>query len=218
MQTLTHAFPATFRVRHEDDAGGDGRTLVGLAVPYDVELEVDEWWDVGYTEVFRKGSFAKTIRDRSKPVPLLVSHAHRSLGIGRSVRLEETDAGLEADFHLTEGVQQADEVLALVADEAISGLSIGFEPVQDRTTRGPNRTPANVRDLVERTEVVLREVSVCNFPAYSSAGVTGIRSVPAPGPEAIGRHPSIAALVADRGRLVEARTSALDRWGRVVRR
>ena len=222
MRTLTHAFPATFRVRHEDD-GGDGRTLVGLAVPYDVELEVDDmWsWEPTYTEVFRKGSFAKTIRDRTKPVPLLVSHNHRGLGIGRATRLEETDAGLEADFHLTERVQQADEVLALVADEVMSGLSIGFEPVIDRTIKGPNRTPPAGRDLVERTEVILREVSVCNFPAYSEAGVTGIRSAVPAGPavaEAVGRHPSIAALVADRGRLVEARASAIDRWGRVVRR
>ena len=218
MRTLSHAFPVTFHVRH-DDAGGDGRTLVGLAVPYDAELEVDDWWDAGYTEVFRKGAFAKTIRDRARPVPLLVSHAHRSLGIGRAVRLEETDAGLEADFHLTEGVQQADEVLALVADEAIGGLSIGFEPVQDRTTKGPNRTPPRDRDLVERTEVVLREVSVCNFPAYAGAGVSGIRSHVAAVPaDALARHPSVATLAAERGRLLEARTAAVDRWGRVVRR
>jgi len=218
MRTLTHPFPATFHVRHEAD-GGDGRTLVGLAVPYDVELEVDDWWDMPYTEVFRKGAFAKTIRDRGRPVPLLVSHAHRALGIGRSVRLEETDAGLEADFHLTEGVQQADEVLALVADEAISGLSIGFEPVIDKRTAGPKRTPASARELVERTEVVLREVSVCNFPAYADAGVTGIRSLaPAPTVADVGRHPSVATLAAERGRLLEARTAAVDRWGRVVRR
>jgi uncharacterized protein len=209
--TLTRAFGASLVIR-DDDGGdaGDGRTLVGLAVPFDTELEVSDWWD-DYTEVFRKGAFAKTIRDRAKPVPLLAHHAHRALGIGRAVRLEETDAGLEADFHLTAGVQQADEVLALVKDDAIWGLSIGFQPVQHRETKGNERTPPSYRDLVERTEVVLREVSVCNFPAYESAGISAVRG-------AAGARPTLADLAAERGRLAGARAAVIDRWGRVERR
>ena len=211
---LTHNFASSLEVRH-DAAGaegapeGDGRTLVGLAVPFEVELDVSDWWD-DYTEVFRKGSFAKTIRDRSKPVPLLVSHQHRALGIGKAAHLTETDAGLEAEFHLTDGVQMADEVLALVKDEAISGLSIGFEPVIQEEVKGPGRTPPSSRDLIVRTEVILREVSICNFPAYAGAGVTDVRGDPS-------RHPSIAALVAERARMDMARASVLDRWGRVRR-
>lgn len=206
-KTLTHLFAATFAVRDEGDAG-DGRTLVGLAVPFDTELEVSDLWD-DYTEVFRKGAFAKTIRDRAKPVPLLVHHQHRALGIGRATKLTETDAGLAAEFHLTEGVQLADETLALVKDEAIGGLSIGFEPVQHRETKGPNREPPAGLDLIERTEVNLREVSICNFPAYVDAGVTGVRSS--------SRGPSLSDLAAERDRLHQARTVALDRWGRVDR-
>jgi HK97 family phage prohead protease len=207
---LSRVFASGLRVREDGDAAGDGRTLVGLAVPFGVELDVVDWWDE-YTETFEKGAFAKTIRDRKWPVPLLFHHQHRSLGIGRATHLEETDAGLEAEFHLTEGVQLADEVLALVLDEAISGLSIGFEPVDERpTVKGPDRTPPSSRDLVIRTEVNLREVSVCNFPAYTDAGVTGVR-------EAQARHPSLAALSAERGRLHELRTVAVDRWGRVRR-
>jgi len=206
---LSRVYASSLRIRDEGDAGGDGRTLIGLAVPFGVELDVVDWWDE-YTESFEKGAFAKTITDRGKPVPLLVHHNHRSLGIGRATKLTETDAGLEAEFHLTEGVQQADEVLALVADEAISGLSIGFEPVQQKVTAGPSRTPPSNRDLVTRTEVNLREVSVCNFPAYVDAGVTGVRAGQS-------RHPSLAALAAERGRLHETRTVAVDRWGRVRR-
>lgn len=211
-KTLTHLFATTFKVRDAGDGAEgdtDGRTLVGLAVPFDSEIDVSDWWD-DYTEVFRKGAFAKTIRDRAKPVPLLAHHAHRSLPIGRAVRLTETDAGLEAEFHLTAGVQQADETLALVLDDALSGLSIGFEPIQHRETKGPNRTPPNARDLIERTEVALREVSVCNFPAFATAGVTGVR-------DAQGRHPTLAHLAAERGRLEGARHTLVDRWGRVER-
>ena len=101
-------------------------------------------------------------------------------------------------------------MLALVTDRAISGLSIGFSPVQERITKGSARTPPMDRDLVERTEVNLREISLTSFPAFDMAGVSGVR-------DATGRHPSLASLAAERGRLETVRTLALDRWGRVVR-
>ena len=201
--TLTRLLPSNLEVRDAGEESGDGRTLVGLAVPFDTELQVSDFWE-DYTEVFRHGAFTKTLRDRAKPVPLLAHHAHRSLGIGRATRLEETDAGLLAEFHLTAGVQLADEVLALVRDDALSGLSIGFEPIQQNVTRGPGRTPPSSLDLIERTEVNLREVSVCNFPAYADAGVTGVR-------DATGAHPSLAILAAERGRLEREKVAIYDR-------
>lgn len=206
-RTLTHAYTQRLEIRHED--GGDGRTLYGLAVPFDVELDVSDWWD-DYTEVFRVGSFAKTIRDRKHPVPLLVSHEHRGLPIGAATELTEEADGLHAAFHLAE-TPKADEVLALVKADAISGLSIGFEPITHKVTAGDKRTPPSGRDLHERTEVALREVSVCNFPAYTDAGVEGVRAAQA-------RHPTVATLAAERGRLVAVRTGHVDRFNRVVRR
>src|SRR5215467_7751814 len=110
-RVVTHVYAQRLALRHEDGAG-DGRTLVGLAVPFDVELDVSDWWD-DYTEVFRAGSFAKTIRDRKHPVPLLVSHEHRGLPIGAATELHEDADGLHASFHLAE-TPKADEVLALV--------------------------------------------------------------------------------------------------------
>jgi hypothetical protein len=209
-RTLTHVYAQRLTLRHEaGEPEGDGRTLFGLAVPYDVEIDVSDWWD-DYTEVFRKGSFAKTIRERRHPVPLLVSHERRGLPIGAATELTEEDDGLHAAFHLS-ATPKADEVLALVADDALSGLSIGFEPVSHRVTAGDKRTPQSLRDLHERSEVILREVSVCNFPAYEDAGVHGLRA-------ATERHPSLANLTAERGRLHEIRTGYTDRWGRVSRR
>jgi hypothetical protein len=197
-------------LRHEGDgAGADGRTLYGLAVPFDVELDVSDFWD-DYTEVFRKGSFAKTIRDRSHALPLLVHHNHRGLPIGAATELAEEDDGLHAAFHLS-ATREADDVLALLADDAISGLSIGFEPVTHTETKGPNRTPPSSRDLHERTEVKLREVSLCNFPAFVDAGVHGVRA-------SQDRHPSLAALAAERDRGMSAVGAWRDRWGRVSRR
>jgi hypothetical protein len=208
-RTLTHLYARRLTVRHEAAGEGDGRTLYGLAVPYDVELDVSDWWD-DYSEVFRKGSFAKTIGQRAHPVPLLVSHERRALPIGASTELSEEADGLHAAFHLA-ATPKADEVLALVQEDAISGLSIGFEPVTHIVTAGAKRTPPSSRDLHERTEVILREVSVCNFPAYADAGVHGLR-------ESQERHPSLTALAAERGRLHDVRSGLTDRWGRVGRR
>lgn len=207
---ITRTFTAALELREEGEGpAGDGRTLIGLAVPFDTEIDVSDFWE-DYTEVFRRGAFSKTITDRSRPVPLLAHHQHRAAGIGRAVRLEETQAGLEAEFHLTEGVQAADETLALVLDDAIGGLSIGFEPINHRETRGTEREPPSDRDLIERTEVALREISVVNFPAFAGAGITGVR-------HQAGGRPSLTALAAERGRLEGVRSRALDRWGRVVR-
>lgn len=206
MKVLTHAMATTLMVRDDEDS--DGRTLVGLAVPFGAELDVSDLWDE-YTEVFRRGAFTKTIREATRPVPLLGFHDHRAPPIGVATSLVETDDGLAAAFHLSR-TDRADEVLEVVRDGALSGLSIGFEPVQQKVTKGPTREPASARDLVERTEVNLREVSVCNFPAFAGAGVTGMRADSA--------HPSLESLRLERGRLEVERATALDRWGRVVRR
>ena len=212
---LSHQIRSSLELR-DDDGAGDGRTLIGRAVPFDVELDVWDFWD-DYTEVFRRGAFAKTIRDRAKPVPLLVHHNRRELGIGKAVDLEERDDGLWAAFHLA-ATERADEVLELVREDVISGLSIGFEPIDggDRTTRGKDREPPADTDLVERLEVRLHEVSICNFPAYDTAGVSAVRSArSAAAGASAGRHPSLASLAAERDRLEVVRSAALDRWGRV---
>jgi len=205
---VTHVYAQRLTVRHEDGEG-DGRTLVGLAVPYGVELDVSDWWD-DYTEVFRLGSFKKTIRDRKHPVPLLVSHDRTGIPIGAASELHEQDDGLHAAFHLTEGIPEADHVLAAVKADTMTGLSIGFQPVTHTVIAGAKRTPPSDRDLHERTEVILREVSVCNFPAYPEAGTTGVRA-------GAGHHPSLATLGAERQRLAGNVVALRDRWGRVDR-
>ena len=208
-KALRHTLLSGLEVRHElGDEAGDGRTLVGLAVPFDQELDVSDWWD-DYTEVFRRGAFAKTIKDRARAVQMFINHGHRDLPIGKATRLEETEDGLEAEFHLST-VPEADHVLTLVNDGVMNGLSIGFEPVgAPQITKGKDRTPPADRDLVERTEVRLFEVSICSFPAYEAAGVTGVRSS--------SDRPSIAALAGERARLHTARAELVDRWGRVRR-
>jgi len=204
-------------IRHDPADPAAGRTLYGLAVPYDVELDVSDWWE-DYTELFRRGSFAKTITSRKRAVPLLVHHERRGLGIGAATELSEEEDGLHAAFQLA-NTPKADEVLELYKIGAISGLSIGFEPVTHTVTHGPQRVPPSDRDLHERTEVILHEVSVCNFPAYADAGVEGVRALARHGAaSARARHPSVATLAATRAEGVSVVRGHVDRYGRVVRR
>jgi len=131
-------------------------TITGLAVPF------NEPTDIGgaYREQFAPGS----IRN-AEGVKIFYGHDHQDLPIGRVISGRETDKGFEITAKLTTGVQRADETLALMRDGVLNKFSVGFMPVE-QTREG---------DLVTRTLVDLKEVSVVPFPAYSGAEITQVR-------------------------------------------
>lgn len=155
---LSRVTPTDLEIR-----GGDGRTVFGLFVPFDRETVVNDGAGP-YREVFRYGSLARTINSGRK-IPFLVNHDRQRLPIGSSLSLREDKAGGVGEFKVSK-TREGDEVLELVRDGALSAFSVGFAPVKERQ-RG---------DLVERTEVKLREVSVVAFPAYEDAAIAGVRS------------------------------------------
>ena len=145
-------------------AAGDGRTISGVAVPFDRPTDVG-----GYRESFTRGAFARTIAEKGAGrVKALAQHATGVLPIGRASLLREDPAGLYAELRISR-TQLGDEVLALVEDGALDGLSIGFVPL--RAVHNPST------GVLERTEVRLDEVSIVAFPAYDGARVAAIRSV-----------------------------------------
>jgi len=160
-QRLHRAHPVDLELR-----GGDGRTLTGLAVPFDAPTQIRE---AGrrYTEVFRRGAFARSIRERGDRIKLLANHDRRRLPIGRAELLREDAAGLYGEFRVSQ-TDAGDEVLALVRDGALDGLSISFEPLRDHWSTD--------RSEVERLEAKLVEVSAVAFPAYDGAVITGVRA------------------------------------------
>jgi uncharacterized protein len=176
----------------------DGMTFGGVAIPYGDTITIEGLME-SYDEVFHRGAFHKTLKERNgKPVPLLQSHDYRSWGIGYAEQLEETDRGLEGVWRLSD-VQAGREASVLIHDRVVSGLSIGFEPITNRVTKGKERGQG-ARDLVERKEVKLHEISLCQFPAYELAQVTGQRSKGKPLAE-----------------LAQTRAQLVDRFGRVRR-
>lgn len=150
-----------------DVASGDGRTLFGVAVPFGQVAEVNDGFGP-YRETFTRGAFARSIAERGHRVKLAVNHdLHRRLPVGRVTRLFEDSDGLRFEARVSE-TQAGDEVLELVRDGALDGVSINFEPLRER------RRPDGV---IERTEVKLgRELSVTPVPVYPGALIAGVRS------------------------------------------
>jgi HK97 family phage prohead protease len=184
----------------EGDA--DGMTFRGVAIPYGQQALISGPDNPRpYDEVFRKGAFAKTLASKwaNKPVPLVMAHHHDDV-LGGAEVMEESSAGLMGQWRLSD-IQAGREAAVLIRDRVLTGLSIGFQPIQSKVTRARERTDDGERDLIERTEARLLEVSLCLFPAYELAGVTAQRQ-------------EGSRSVAD---LVEAREQLLDRFGRVLR-
>ena len=186
------------------DGDADGMTFRGVAIPYNAVALISAPDNPRpYDETFKRGAFAKSLSTRwaNRPVPLCQSHDHSAEGIiGGAEALEESPAGLMGQWRLSD-IQAGRDASVLIRDRVLTGLSIGFQPLQSKTTKARDRADGGERDLVERTEARLLEVSLCLFPAYELAGVTaqraeGFRSV---------------------SDLVQAREQLLDRFGRVLR-
>jgi HK97 family phage prohead protease len=162
---LTRTFEAVFEVR---DAG-DGRTLIGRAVPYGETITFSE--NGGGRERFEYGAFAEQIRSgQVHAVKMYDSHQARMSGqqpIGKTATLTETPQGLFGSWPLY-NTTRANDALELVRTGEVTGLSIGFKPI-GRTTTGPQG------ELV-RAAAHLDHIVLTHEPAYAGAVVTAIRS------------------------------------------
>lgn len=131
-------------------------TITGLAVPY------GETADIGgaYQERFVPGAI-RSVED----VKIYYGHQHDDLPIGRVISGRDTEAGFEITAKLTAGVQRADETLALMRDGVLNKFSVGFVPIEQSVDG----------NVVTRTFVDLKEVSVVAMPAFQNASITQVR-------------------------------------------
>ncbi len=171
-------FPALeFR---EFEGTASGRYLEGRAVPY------NRWADIGwFRERFLPGSFAKSIRESAKGLPLLLWHDNRSFPIGVTHEWRDNDAGLDAVWDLDVDDPRAMEAARKAERGELTGLSIGFAPIEKpgKNSRGERVDLNNVVDIddmgimsVTRKEARLLEVSLTPTPAYAGAKVSLVRS------------------------------------------
>ncbi len=147
-----------------DATVGDGRTLHLACVPFDVEATVDDG-DGAYREVFRRGAFAHIVKAPNR-TELRYQHRQDGLPYGFGATLTEDAHYLVGTFRVAD-TPQGEQLLGLVRDDQLGGVSIGFVPGSDRTTG----------DLVERVRVAqLVEVSLTPAATYGGAAVLAVRS------------------------------------------
>lgn len=158
------------QIRDIDEGGDARRVMVGIAAPYNQETAIRG----EYIEVLSPGVFKKSIREAARGLPLHVFHDHTSFPVGKSIDWEERDTGLLGTWEfLPAGVDEiADKAYRMALDGFITGLSVGFQPIQSKVDPGTDTRPP----VVYRKEARMFETSMVTAPAYAGAQIMLVRT------------------------------------------
>lgn len=137
-----------------------GWEITARAVPLDTPTEIAP----GFVETIQSGALVP----RETGVKLFSEH--RDV-IGVVTETREEDGGLVIDARISD-TQLGRDVRQLIADGALTQMSIGFLPAEDGQTI--TRTDTGIDVTV--TRATLYEVSVVPFPAYEDTAITDQRS------------------------------------------
>jgi HK97 family phage prohead protease len=166
-EVLVRSYDLAIELRSD----GDGRTLLGRAVPYGQTAAIP-----GGTERFMLGAFAKQIASGAVgSVKLYESHSSRLSGaqpIGKTGSLAEMTDGLHGEWPLY-NTTKANDALELVRSGEVTGLSVGFKALPGGTRKGGD-------GALERHVAHLDHVVLTHEPVYAGAAVTSVRSVAHP--------------------------------------
>lgn len=125
-------------------------------------------------DVVAAGAFADSLRRRGPAGVKMLWQHEASEPIGSWLSIEEDARGLKVRGKLNLAVARAREILALMRDGAVDGLSIGF-----RTRKAVTDRKTGLRTL---QSVDLWEISIVTFPMHPQARVTAVKQA-ARGPE-----------------------------------
>lgn len=113
-------------------------------------------------DIVMPGAFARSLTRRGRQaVRMLFQHDPKE-PIGLWERIAEDAEGLWVEGRLLPGIARAGELRALIANDAIDGLSIGF-----RTERA-SKSGAGLRRL---WQIDLWEISIVTFPMMDGARI-----------------------------------------------
>jgi uncharacterized protein len=132
---------------HLRSVNTESREFVGIALPYEEDVEIFGLW---------KERHARNAVEDSDDAKVFWDH-QEVIGKIRSNR--NLDGGWEVVGHVSK-TQRGDEALTLMADGAADGLSVWFDPIEHRVEEDGT--------VVFTRERVL-EVSITPFPQYPSA-------------------------------------------------
>jgi HK97 family phage prohead protease len=117
-----------------------------------------------YGDIIDPGAFKKSLKEGGKRVKILFNHNVME-PIGKPLQMAEDEKGLKIQGKLSLGVQRAREILALMKDEVITELSIGYDTISEAWDKG-------IRHL---KEIRLWDVSPVTFAANPEAVIVGVK-------------------------------------------
>lgn len=143
----------------------DGHYLTGIVAPF-----LSTYDNQSYVETFTSSTFDKSVSERGQNIPLLEQH-NDAFPIGMSVRWEKSAEGLIGEFKLAP-TPRGEEARTLAASGMVTGLSVGFIPVRNRTST------VDGRKHIARLEAKLDHVGLITTgrQAYSDAKVLSVRA------------------------------------------
>jgi len=114
------------------------------------------------------GCLTKSLATRTTPLPMLLFHDMKR-PIGAWKEWQERSEGLYVKGSLTLSTRDGQEAHALARDGALTGLSIGWQPV-----RGDVDQKTGTRHV---SEAILHEGSLVAIPMHDRTRVTAIKSI-----------------------------------------
>ena len=166
MRTEGHVVAELTRHIRFEPEESDGRTLIGLAVPFNEPTRIDNPFEGTFDEQFVAGSFKRSLGVRTPK--LQFDHGTHpmigSLPIGEIRDIGESKRGLEVEARIFEADLFA-PLREAIASQAIDGMSIRFRP-----TKVESDETGEV-ELRSVTEAELIELGPVIFPAYPGTTV-----------------------------------------------
>ncbi len=125
--------------------------------------------DLGKDRVV-SGAFSRSLKARGVDGIRMLFQHEPSEPIGVWEKIEQDQNGLFVSGRIVQTSQKGKEVLELLRQKAIDGLSIGFKTERSRTDR-----KTGIRSILEAD---LWEISIVTFPMLPGARVQTVKSVP----------------------------------------
>lgn len=155
----------------EAPVAGEGRTISGYAIVFDVESRVLPSWDGDFVEIIERGAVDEALIAQSD-VKALFNHVNsmllaRSVNGNGTLKLSVDDHGLRFEFEAP-NTSHGNDVLELVKRGDLQGCSFAFTADEEniKYSREGDRRLRRVRKLSG-----LYDVSVVVDPAYTQTSV-----------------------------------------------
>lgn len=124
-----------------------------------------------YGDRIMPGAFANTLKDANNKVSMFFNHDSWDMPVGKWLSMEEDDYGLKVRGELTPGLSKSADILAAMRHGTVEGMSVSFS-MKAGTFLENEFGGVDISDIY-----VLREVSLCTYPANDQAVVTSLKSI-----------------------------------------